>query len=240
MNAWIYRLLGSMDRSELSAPPSLIADGARTLVRLCISSQSYIHCVHHVSMRCWNDRCQFFVCEDTHCILFLVIWKVASEYLAPDVLGTLKELKVSNFRRVLKTAVYGMAQPNSEVKYILENIKSILFCCNLKVKQKIYNVLLQALSAVLSYLTDERRKHSTLLWVNLQDEQILEGNGQMFTPREAGFLQRPIPMPVQRPQELEVLPVHLCLQMFSRGLSKLICSNQPKRSHDRLSKTVIS
>ncbi|XP_062851289.1 phosphatase domain containing paladin 1b isoform X2 [Trichomycterus rosablanca] len=132
MNAWIYRLLGSMDRSDLSSPASLVTDGARTLV--------------------------------------------ASEYLAPDVLGTVKEMKVSNFRRVLKTAVYGMAQPNSE-----------------------------AVSAVLSYLTDERRKHSTMLWVNLQEEQMLEGNGQMFTPRESGCLQQPIPVCVQSPQELEKL-----------------------------------
>uniref|UniRef100_A0AAR2LY02 Paladin n=1 Tax=Pygocentrus nattereri TaxID=42514 RepID=A0AAR2LY02_PYGNA len=57
MNAWIYRLLGGIDRSELS-------------------------------------------------------------YLATDLLGTAKEMRVSNFRRVLKTAVYGMAQPNSEVQHI--------------------------------------------------------------------------------------------------------------------------
>uniref|UniRef100_A0AAR2KNZ8 Paladin n=1 Tax=Pygocentrus nattereri TaxID=42514 RepID=A0AAR2KNZ8_PYGNA len=136
MNAWIYRLLGGIDRSELSAPASLVTDGSRILV--------------------------------------------SSEYLATDLLGTAKEMRVSNFRRVLKTAVYGMAQPNSE-----------------------------AVSVVLSYLMDERRKHSSMLWVNLQEELILEGNGQMFTPREPVCVEQPIPVCVQNMQQLEVLPVHL-------------------------------
>ncbi|KAL6487175.1 hypothetical protein MHYP_G00038010 [Metynnis hypsauchen] len=136
MNAWIYRLLGSIDRSELSAPASLVIDGSRILV--------------------------------------------SSEYLAPDLLGTAKEMRVSNFRRVLKTAVYGMAQPSSE-----------------------------AVSVVLSYLMDERRKHSSMLWVNLQEELILEGNGQMFTPREPVCVEQPIPVCVQNMQELEVLELAL-------------------------------
>uniref|UniRef100_A0A8B9LF73 Phosphatase domain containing paladin 1b n=1 Tax=Astyanax mexicanus TaxID=7994 RepID=A0A8B9LF73_ASTMX len=69
--------------------------------------------------------------------------QVSSEYLAPDLLGTAKEMRVANFRRVLKTAVYGMAQPSSE-----------------------------AVSMVLSYLTDEKRKHSSILWINLQEEMV--------------------------------------------------------------------
>ncbi|CAM4712469.1 unnamed protein product [Leuciscus chuanchicus] len=39
---------------------------------------------------------------------------VADEYLAPDVLSTIKEMKVANFRRVPKMPIYGMAQPTSE------------------------------------------------------------------------------------------------------------------------------
>ncbi|KAI1886847.1 hypothetical protein AGOR_G00200010 [Albula goreensis] len=39
---------------------------------------------------------------------------VANEFLAPDVLSTVKEMKVANFRRVPKMSVYGMAQPTSE------------------------------------------------------------------------------------------------------------------------------
>uniref|UniRef100_A0A7N6F699 Paladin n=1 Tax=Anabas testudineus TaxID=64144 RepID=A0A7N6F699_ANATE len=80
---------------------------------------------------------------------------VADEYLAPDVLGTVKEMKAVNFRRVPKMPIYGVAQPTSE-----------------------------ATKAVLAHLTDEKRKHSHMLWVNLQDELVLEGNGQIFTPRE--------------------------------------------------------
>uniref|UniRef100_A0A671SH13 Phosphatase domain containing paladin 1 n=1 Tax=Sinocyclocheilus anshuiensis TaxID=1608454 RepID=A0A671SH13_9TELE len=80
---------------------------------------------------------------------------VADEYLAPDVLSTIKQMKVANFRRVPKMTIYGMAQPTSE-----------------------------ATGAVLEYLTDEKRKHSSVLWVNLQDELVVEANGQIFCPRE--------------------------------------------------------
>jgi len=44
--------------------------------------------------------------------------QVADEWLAPDVLGTVKEMKAVNFRRVPKMPVYGMAQPTSEVQHI--------------------------------------------------------------------------------------------------------------------------
>ncbi|XP_047668125.1 phosphatase domain containing paladin 1b isoform X2 [Tachysurus fulvidraco] len=136
VNAWIYRLLGNMNCSELLAPASLVTDGTRILV--------------------------------------------ASEFLAPDVLGTAKEMRVANFRRVLKTSVYGMAQPNSE-----------------------------GVSVVLSYLTDERRKHSSIVWVNLQEELILEGNGQMFTTREPSSLEQPIQVCVQNSQQHEMLELAL-------------------------------
>lgn len=44
--------------------------------------------------------------------------QVADEYLAPDVLGTVKEMKAVNFRRVPKMPVYGVAQPTSEVQQL--------------------------------------------------------------------------------------------------------------------------
>ncbi|XP_016104900.1 paladin-like [Sinocyclocheilus grahami] len=136
MNAWIYRLLASMDSSELSAPASLITDGIRVLV--------------------------------------------SSQFLATDLLSTAKEMKVANFRRVSKMALYGMAQPNSE-----------------------------ALAVVMSYLTDQRRGHSTILWLNLQEELVLEANGQMFTPREPGCLEQLIPVCVQHPQKLQEMELAL-------------------------------
>uniref|UniRef100_A0AAR2LXN9 Paladin n=1 Tax=Pygocentrus nattereri TaxID=42514 RepID=A0AAR2LXN9_PYGNA len=85
--------------------------------------------------------------------------RVADEYLAPDVLSTVKEMKVANFRRVPKMPVYGMAQPTSE-----------------------------ATGVVLSYLTDEKRKHQHVLWVNVQEELVLEANGQIFCPREPSLV----------------------------------------------------
>ncbi|XP_044034017.1 paladin isoform X4 [Siniperca chuatsi] len=105
---------------------------------------------------------------------------VADECLAPDVLSTVKEMKAVNFRRVPKMPVYGMAQPTSE-----------------------------ATGAVLAHLTDEKRKHSHVLWVNLQDELMLEGNGQIFTPREPSGLDQHIPIPSSDPQLLEKLETSL-------------------------------
>ncbi|XP_018616754.2 paladin isoform X1 [Scleropages formosus] len=105
---------------------------------------------------------------------------VADEYLAPDVLSTVKEMKVANFRRVPKMPVYGMAQPTSE-----------------------------ATGAVLAYLADEKRKHSHMLWVNLQEEFVLEGNGQVFSPREPSCLEQHIPVPTADPHEIEKLETAL-------------------------------
>ena len=62
----------------------------------------------------------------------------------------------------------------------------------------------QATAAVLAHLTDEKRKHSTVLWVNLQEELVLEGNGQVFTPREPSSLEQHIALPSADPALIEV------------------------------------
>ncbi|MGH0155374.1 UNVERIFIED_CONTAM: hypothetical protein FKN15_032825 [Acipenser sinensis] len=129
---WVYRLLASMNLSELSVPVDLVTKGTRLLV--------------------------------------------SDENLAPDVLSTVKEMKVANFRRVPKMSVYGMAQPNSE-----------------------------ATGFVMGYLTDEKRKYSHILWVNLQEEVVLECNGQVYTPREPGCLEQQITGPASSPDDLEKL-----------------------------------
>ncbi|KAM4624425.1 paladin isoform 1-T2 [Polymixia lowei] len=105
---------------------------------------------------------------------------VADEYLAPDVLSTVKEMKVANFRRVPKMPVYGMAQPTAE-----------------------------ATGAVLAHLADDKRKHGHVMWVNLQEELVLEGNGQVFTPREPSCLDQHIPVPSSDPQLIEKLEMSL-------------------------------
>ncbi|XP_064170410.1 paladin isoform X1 [Anguilla rostrata] len=101
---------------------------------------------------------------------------VANEFLAPDVLSTGKEMKVANFRRVPKMPVYGMAQPSTE-----------------------------ATGTVLAYLMDEKRRHARVLWVNLQEELVLEGNGQVFTPREPSCPEQPIPVLTSHAAQIEVL-----------------------------------
>ncbi|XP_038554222.1 paladin-like isoform X5 [Micropterus salmoides] len=149
---------------------------------------------------------------------------VADECLAPDVLSTVKEMKAVNFRRVPKMAVYGMAQPTSE-----------------------------ATGAVLAHLTDEKRKHSHVLWVNLQEELVLEGNGQIFTPREPSCLDQHIPFPSSDPQLIEKVETSLKeeilrsqkwlevtleqekqMKMFKSCLTVQEIFNQHKSSHQGL------
>uniref|UniRef100_A0A672ICX3 Paladin n=1 Tax=Salarias fasciatus TaxID=181472 RepID=A0A672ICX3_SALFA len=135
-------------------------------------------------------------------------------YLAPDVLSTAKEMKAVNFRRVPKMPVYGVAQPTAE-----------------------------ATGAVLAHLTDEKRKHSHMLWVNLQEELVLEGNGQIFTLREPSCLDQHIPVPssdaleeVLRAQKwLEVmLEQEKQMKMFKSCLTVQEIFNLHKSSHQGL------
>ncbi|KAA8581460.1 hypothetical protein FQN60_003041 [Etheostoma spectabile] len=121
---------------------------------------------------------------------------VADECFAPDVLSTVKEMKAVNFRRVPKMPVYGMAQPTSEVQQIPSYSHHL-------------NRALTATGAVLAHLTDEKRKHNHVLWINLQEELVLEGNGQIFTPREPLCLDQHIPIPLSDPQLIEKLETSL-------------------------------
>uniref|UniRef100_A0A674GHX0 Paladin n=1 Tax=Taeniopygia guttata TaxID=59729 RepID=A0A674GHX0_TAEGU len=105
---------------------------------------------------------------------------VADERFCPDVLSTAKEMSVANFRRVPKMPVYGTAQPNSKT-----------------------------LGSVLRYLTDAKRKHSRIVWINLREEAVLEGNEQIYTLREPGLLEELIPVPAASPQQLEKLEAAL-------------------------------
>nr|XP_056706215.1 paladin [Euleptes europaea] len=101
---------------------------------------------------------------------------VVDERFSPDVLSTAKEMSVANFRRVPKMPVYGMAQPNSK-----------------------------AIGSVLNYLTDAKRKYTHILWVNLREEVVLEGNEQTYTLREVGNLEQQITVSVTSPEQLEKL-----------------------------------
>nr|XP_015818521.2 paladin isoform X1 [Nothobranchius furzeri] len=149
---------------------------------------------------------------------------VADECLAPDVLSTVKEMKAANFRRVPKMPVYGVAQPTSE-----------------------------AIGAVLAHLMDEKRKHSHVLWVNLQEDLVLEGNGQILTPRESSQPDQHISVPTSDPQVLEKLETSLKeeilqaqkwlevilehekqMKMFKSCLTVQEIFNQHKSSHQGL------
>uniref|UniRef100_A0A8C5U6E4 Paladin n=1 Tax=Malurus cyaneus samueli TaxID=2593467 RepID=A0A8C5U6E4_9PASS len=108
------------------------------------------------------------------------LFQVADERFCPDVLSTAKEMSVANFRRVPKMPVYGTAQPSSK-----------------------------SLGSVLQYLTDAKRKHSRILWINLREEAVLEGNEQIYSLREPGHLEELIPVPAASPQQLEKLEAAL-------------------------------
>ncbi|KAG2462483.1 PALD protein, partial [Polypterus senegalus] len=101
--------------------------------------------------------------------------QVSHDHWAPDILSTVKEMRAANFRRVPKMPIYGMAQPNSE-----------------------------AVGFVLGYLT-EKRKHAHVLWVNLQDELVLEGNGQVYIPWEPSCIEHQILVPATSPEQIEEL-----------------------------------
>uniref|UniRef100_A0A672PFY0 Paladin-like n=1 Tax=Sinocyclocheilus grahami TaxID=75366 RepID=A0A672PFY0_SINGR len=132
--------------------------------------------------------------------------RVADEYLAPDVLSTIKQMKVANFRRVPKMSIYGMAQPTSE-----------------------------ATAAVLEYLTDEKRKHSSVLWVNLQDELVVEANGQIFCPREPTLETALKEELVGSQKWLEVtLEQEKQMKMFKSCVTVQETFNQHKSSHQGL------
>ena len=51
---------------------------------------------------------------------------------------------------------------------------------------------------------DAKRKHARIVWINLREEAVLEGNEQIYTLREPGYLEELIPVPTTSPQQLEV------------------------------------
>ncbi|MCJ8738898.1 hypothetical protein PDJAM_G00040970 [Pangasius djambal] len=67
----------------------------------------------------------------------------------------------------------------------------------------------QAVGVVLSYLADERRRYSAVLWVCVQDELVLECNGQMFCPREPTCPEQQISLYGASAQEIEELECSL-------------------------------
>lgn len=60
------------------------------------------------------------------------------------------------------------------------------------------------MGVVLSYLVDERRRYSAVLWVCVQDELVLECNGQIFCPREPTCPEQHISLYSASAQEIEV------------------------------------
>ncbi|XP_078069977.1 paladin-like [Mustelus asterias] len=91
---------------------------------------------------------------------------LADESLDLDEMSSLKQMKVANYRKVSKMPVCGMAQPNPE-----------------------------GLAHILSYLSDDRRKFTRVLCLNLREEAVLEGDGKTYSLREANNLQQEIIIP---------------------------------------------
>ncbi|MEE6488344.1 hypothetical protein FKM82_015208 [Ascaphus truei] len=125
---------------------------------------------------------------------------VLDERFSPDVLSTVKEMNVANFRRVPKMAIYGTAQPNSKAT-----------CC------------------VLNYLTDTKRKYSNILWVNLREDIVLEGNEQIYTLREPEHLEQQIAIPVTSPEQLEKLEATVKNHVLASQKWLEVCLEQEKQ-----------
>uniref|UniRef100_A0A8C0EGN1 Phosphatase domain containing paladin 1 n=1 Tax=Bubo bubo TaxID=30461 RepID=A0A8C0EGN1_BUBBB len=124
--------------------------------------------------------------------------QVADERFCPDVLSTAKEMSVANFRRVPKMPVYGTAQPSSKT-----------------------------LGSVLRYLMDAKRKHARIVWINLREEAVLEGNEQIYTLREPEHLEELIPCQ----KWLEVyLEVEKQMKMFKSCLTTQEIFSQQKNA----------
>ncbi|KAG5855748.1 hypothetical protein ANANG_G00052440 [Anguilla anguilla] len=116
---------------------------------------------------------------------------VANEFLAPDVLSTGKEMKVANWGAQDAGVRHGPTAPRSAPKMLISVRHG--------------QPSTEATGTVLAYLTDEKRRHARVLWVNLQEELVLEGNGQVFTPREPSCPEQPIPVLTSHAAQIEVL-----------------------------------
>ncbi|XP_067838355.1 paladin-like isoform X3 [Heptranchias perlo] len=99
---------------------------------------------------------------------------LADESMDLDEMSSLKQMKVANYRKVSKMPVCGMAQPSPE-----------------------------GLVHILSYLTDDCRKFTRVLCLNLREEAVLEGDGQIYSLRELNNLQREIIIPAATVEQLE-------------------------------------
>ncbi|GCB68490.1 hypothetical protein scyTo_0008238 [Scyliorhinus torazame] len=100
--------------------------------------------------------------------------QLADESLDLDEMSSLRQMKVANYRKVSKMPVCGMAQPNPE-----------------------------GLAHILSYLTDDRRKFTRVLCLNLREEAVLEGDGKIYSLRKVNNLQQEIIIPAATVEQLE-------------------------------------
>uniref|UniRef100_A0A4W3HHD5 Paladin-like n=1 Tax=Callorhinchus milii TaxID=7868 RepID=A0A4W3HHD5_CALMI len=99
---------------------------------------------------------------------------VADDYLDLDEMSSQRQMKVSNFRKVSKMPVCGIAQPSTE-----------------------------GLAQLLSYLTDDKRKFTSVLCVNLREEAVLAADEQMYSLRDVANLQQETIIPAATVEQLE-------------------------------------
>ncbi|KAL7856490.1 hypothetical protein SRHO_G00153890 [Serrasalmus rhombeus] len=87
----------------------------------------------------------------------------------------------------------------------------------------------EATGVVLSYLTDEKRKHQHVLWVNVQEELVLEANGQIFCPREPSCLDQHISLHTAQTQDVERLEATLKEEILKAQKWLEVTSEQEKQ-----------
>ncbi|XP_032874685.1 paladin-like [Amblyraja radiata] len=111
---------------------------------------------------------------------------LADEYLDLDEMSSRRQMKVANYRKVSKMPVCGIAQPNPE-----------------------------GLLRILSHLTDDTRKFTRVLCLNLRGEAVLEADGQMYSLREVNNLQQEVIIPATTVEQLEEIEAASKMDLLS-------------------------
>ncbi|GCC22874.1 hypothetical protein chiPu_0001265 [Chiloscyllium punctatum] len=83
------------------------------------------------------------------------------------------------------------------------DLKEIIYLSKSKAQKLAEELQSQGLEHILSYLTDDCRKFSRVLCLNLREEAVLEGDGKMYSLREVNNLQQEIIIPVTTAEQLE-------------------------------------
>uniref|UniRef100_A0A4W3HK07 Paladin-like n=1 Tax=Callorhinchus milii TaxID=7868 RepID=A0A4W3HK07_CALMI len=163
--------LGEMQRNQVQNPASATLQMTFSLwsIHFTVYSVKRFETLEDVKSAISNARIIIVINYTFACNL-----QVADDYLDLDEMSSQRQMKVSNFRKVSKMPVCGIAQPSTE-----------------------------GLAQLLSYLTDDKRKFTSVLCVNLREEAVLAADEQMYSLRDVANLQQETIIPAATVEQLE-------------------------------------